>query len=301
MRYSILGFNQEELIKYNIDMTDVLLMDYIQKALSQPSMIKTMKNEQPYVWLQHTKILEDLPILNIKEGMLKKRLAKLIELGLIESISVTNEHGRGSRSYYTITAQFELLQYEDTTRGNKLSSVDTTRDNKLSVVERPGIINYPPNNKLINNNKLNKSISKDIDTKSETSSVIDKVKPKKLSLYDKCVNMVNEFTDDIILQELLVASLMLFLENSRESSTPFYSNTFKGKLNNLRKLSDDDYDLRSIVQQTLDNGWNNFYEVKRNNKSKNKTGNFARDVEHLTGGLNRKADKRGDSNEAEKF
>jgi hypothetical protein len=113
--------------------------------------------------------------------------------------------------------------------------------------------------------------------------------------------MINEFTDDTILQELLVASLRLFLENSKESSTPFYSNTFKGKLNNLRKLSDDDYDLRSIVQQTLDNGWNNFYEVKRNNKSKNKTGNFARDVEHLTGGLNRKADKRGDSNEAEKF
>jgi len=151
------------------------------------------------------------------------------------------------------------------------------------------------------NNINNKSISKDIDTKSETSSVIDKVKPKKLSLYDKCVNMINEFTDDTILQELLVASLRLFLENSKESSTPFYSNTFKGKLNNLRKLSDDDYDLRSIVQQTLDNGWNNFYEVKRNNKSKNKTGNFARDVEHLTGGLNRKADKRGDSNEAEKF
>ena len=156
-------------------------------------------------------------------------------------------------------------------------------------------------NNTSNNINNNKSISKDIDTKSETSSVIDKVKSKKLSLYDKCVNMINEFTDDTILQELLVASLRLFLENSKESSTSFYSNTFKGKLNNLRKLSDDDYDLRSIVQQTLDNGWNNFYEIKRNNKSKNKTGNFARDVEHLTGGLNRKADKRGDSNEAEKF
>lgn len=298
MRYSILGFNQEELIKYDIDMTDVLLMDYIQKALSQPSMIKTTKDEQPYVWLQHSKILEDLPILNIKESMLKKRIAKLVELGLIVSITIANEYGRGSRSYYTITESFEALQM---TECKKLSVVEQTTCKKLSVVERPSVKNYTSDNKLIDNNKLNKSISKDIDTKSETSSVIDKVKPKKLSLYDKCVNMINEFTDDTILQELLVASLMLFLENSRESSTPFYSNTFKGKLNNLRKLSDDDYDLRSIVQQTLDNGWNNFYEIKRNNKNKNKTGNFARDVEHLTGGLNRKADKRGDSNEAEKF
>ena len=36
MRYSIMGFNQEELIKYDIDMLDVLLLDYIQKAISQP-------------------------------------------------------------------------------------------------------------------------------------------------------------------------------------------------------------------------------------------------------------------------
>ena len=156
MRYSILGFNQEELIKYDIDMTDVLLMDYIQKALSQPSMIKTTKDEQPYVWLQHSKILEDLPILNIKESMLKKRIAKLVELGLIASITIANEYGRGSRSYYTITESFEALQM---TECKKLSVVEQTTCKKLSVVERPSVKNYTSDNKLIDNNKLNKSIS----------------------------------------------------------------------------------------------------------------------------------------------
>lgn len=247
MRYSILGFNQEELIKYDIDMTDILLLDYIQKALSQPSMIKTTKDEQPYVWLQHSKILEDLPILNIKESMLKKRIAKLVDLGLIESINVANNQGRGSRSYYTITEAFESLQM--------------TECKKLSLVERPSVKNYTPNNLLNIDNKLNKTISKDIVEKSP--------KTKKLSLWDKCVSAIDDFTDDSILRELLVSSLKMFMENSRESGIAFYTNHFKGKLNNLKKLSEDNYQQRKIVQQTLDNGWNNFYELKENRKSNN--------------------------------
>lgn len=281
MRYSILGFNQEELIKYDIDMTDVLLLDYIQKALSQPSMIKTTKDGQPYVWLQHSKILEDLPILNIKESMLKKRIAKLVEMDLIQSITIANTQGRGSRSYYTITKSFESLQM--------------TECKKLSVVERPSVKNYTSNNQLIEDN--NKSISKDIDTEFEFGKKKEVItKQKKPSLYDKCLLIINEYTDDVILQGLLVASLKLFLENSRESGTPFYTNTFKGKLNNLRKLSDDDYKLRFIVQQTLDNGWNNFYEIKEKEKVKKRTGNFARDVEKLHAGLNEKAEKKGRNN-----
>lgn len=278
MRYSILGFNQEELIKYDIDMTDVLLLDYIQKALSQPSMIKTTKDEQPYVWLQHSKILEDLPILNIKESMLKKRIAKLVELGLIASITIANEHGRGSRSYYTITESFESLQM--------------TECKKLSVVERPSVKNYTSNNQLNKDN--NKSISKDIDN-TNFSFGTNKSKTKKLSMYDKCVSLIDEFTDDYILRNMLTESLKRFLENSREADKPFYTNHFKGKLNDLKKLSEDNYEQRKIVQQTLDKGWNGFYAVQK--EQKRKTGNFAKDVEHLNSLAERasEADKRGDN------
>lgn len=268
MRYSILGFKQKELIKYDIDMVDVLLMDYIQRALSQPSMIKTTVDDQPYVWLHHSKILEDLPIINIKESMLKKRIAKLVEAELIKSITVANSSGRGSRAYYTITNQFESLQYDD-----------MTECNNLPVVERPSVKNYTSDNTL-NNNK-NKTISKDIvgTTEFEFGKKREVVtKQKKPSLYDKCLLIINEFTDDTILQELLIASLKLFLENSRESGTPFYTNTFKGKLNNLKKLSEDNYVQRDIIKQTLDNGWNNFYELKSKSR---KSGNARDRIEQL--------------------
>jgi hypothetical protein len=120
------------------------------------------------------------------------------------------------------------------------------------------------------NIKNKKSISKDIDTKTQDFDFGKSEKPKKLNLYDRCVNLINDFTDDEILRALLTNSLKLFLENSKESSAPFYTNTFKGKLNNLKKLSDYKYRMRDIVKQTLDNGWNNFYELKTNKNTYNK-------------------------------
>lgn len=145
--------------------------------------------------------------------------------------------------------------------------------------------NNNKNNKEINN----KTISKDIVENFQFGT--KKEKTKKPSLYDKCVSLINDFTEDKELKDLLVKSLNMFLENSRESNTPFYTNHFKGKLNALKSLSDDTIEQRKIVQQTLDNGWNNFYELKQN--SKRKTGNVMVDIEQLPAGLSEKADKKG--------
>ena len=132
----------------------------------------------------------------------------------------------------------------------------------------------------IYNNKNNKSISKDIDTIQ---------KPKKKSLYDKCIDMINDFSKDDILKDNLVQCLKMFLENSKENNIPFYSNTFKGKLNKLGRLSSDTNTLNKIVLQTLDNGWNNFYELKQNNRT--------RDVRKDVEGLSTNTIPRADINE----
>lgn len=242
MRYSILGFNQEELIKYNIDMSDVLLMDYIQRALSQPSMQKKSKDNQPYVWLNHTKIIEDLPILKIGESMLKKRIAKLVDLGLIESINVANDSNRGTKAYYTITNLFESLQF---------SYDDTTRDKKLSVVERPGIKNSPSDNKLITDNKLmNKTISKDIVEQ----------KPKKKNLYEKCIDAINSFTESEEVREILTVYLKFRLEIKDK---PIYVNQWIGMLNKLRELTESKTECIEIIQQSIDRGYLSFFPISK--------------------------------------
>lgn len=246
MRYSILGFNQEELIKYDIDMSDVLLMDYIQKALSQPSMQKKNKDNQPYVWLNHTKIIEDLPILKIGESMLKKRLSKLINLGLIEAITVSNESNRGTKTYYTITNLFESLQFSD---------ADMTRDKKFSVVERPGIKNSPSDNKLIIDNKLINTISKDIVEE----------KPKKKNLYEKCVDTIDNFTESEEVRDLLRTYLRYRLEIKDK---PIYVNQWIGMLNKLRDLTDSKTECMEIIQQSIDRGYLSFFPISKSKQSR---------------------------------
>lgn len=129
----------------------------------------------------------------------------------------------------------------------------------LNSVEYP--IKHSLTNNIVDNKETNnKTISKDI--VENFSFGTKKEKPKKESMYSKCISLIVDFTDDSILRDLLIASLKLFLENSRESDKPFYTNHFKGKLNDLKKLSEDNYEQRKIVQQTLDKGWNGFYAIK---------------------------------------
>jgi len=150
---------------------------------------------------------------------------------------------------------------------SQLLKILTTRCEKTSQQD---VKKLHSNNNKNNKQTNNKSISKDIDTDFEFG-YSKKSKTKKPSLYDKCVNMINDFTTDTILGKKLVDALKLFLENSREANTPFYSNHFKGKLNALSKLSEDTITQRKIVQQTLDNGWNNFYELKTDKRKSNNT------------------------------
>lgn len=143
-------------------------------------------------------------------------------------------------------------------------------------------------NTNIRNTKKEKS--KDTDTKTSKS--------RKLSLWNKCVALIDEFTDDAVLRDCMLKALKLFTENSREAGVPFYTNTFKGKINKLQTLSSDTDTQIKIVSQTVDNGWNNFYELKKTYTRK--TGDASRDLENLSAGLNSRA-KKGGTNDGTKF
>ena len=121
-------------------------------------------------------------------------------------------------------------------------------------------VEYHIKQSLTNNidNNIDKSISKDIESKFE----FGKKQSKKLSMWDKCISLIHEHTANPVLQGVLVTCLQMFIENSKENGTPFFTNNFKGKLNKLKELSDDEDIQRRIIAQTIDNGWNNFYQLK---------------------------------------
>ena len=155
MRSDIMGFRQELLVRYGLDLVDALLLSYVQRACVSPKMKKVVdENNQPYVWLQHSKILEDLPILDVKEDMLKKRIHKLVNVGMLKSI-IKSDGLIGRRAYYTITETCEELRLSDQVEKIPLASTDQVEKIPLDT-PRPSGKNSPSDNTLINNidNKL---------------------------------------------------------------------------------------------------------------------------------------------------
>lgn len=261
MRYSILGFNQEELVKQGLDLADTLLLDYVYNACVSPTLKKTHdENDQPHVWLQHKKLLEDLPIIGIGEEALKKRLYKLIDKGMLSSM-VKNDEIRGRRTYYTITVNCERLRFSDQVYLNTLSQ------------ERPSVSEYTSDNKLNSDNKLKDNSTKVELGKTPTThrrlitdipNPVSKPSVKKKSRYEQCVEVIDEmvqaqYTD---LKQILADYLKMRLAIKDK---PMYVSGWKALIKKLQELSQDVSEQYKIVRQSLENSWATFYPLKTNN------------------------------------
>lgn len=264
MKYSILGFNQEEVVKLDeVDIVDLLLLDYIYTAIASPTMLhKVGENNQPYVWLYHEKILQDLPILNIGEEALKKHIAKLKRVGLIKSLQDFTSERKGSRSFYTITEDCEKLRY--TGVKEYTSSYEQVYKNTPNEDET-GVQKYTSYKQLdIIDNKVNKTNSKELVQDFE----LGKPKKKKSNLYQQCSAMIYNFTDIPTLQKLLFTWLAMRLEIKNK---PMYANQFRGILNKLDKLSDSATVLCEIVQQSIDRCYLSFFPLSYGKSQKQPT------------------------------
>jgi len=147
-------------------------------------------------------------------------------------------------------------------KNNKLNNTKVLLDSNESVIDDSSNISINTSTK--NNpsvNTLNDNIKNVQDNFLGTSK-----KSTKPTLYSKCVNLINDFTTDEKLRESLITFLKMCIDNARESGIKFYTNMFKGKLNKLKTFPEKDW--LSIVNQTIDNGWNNFYEIKSNTSNK---------------------------------
>ena len=97
MKYTIEGFNQEEVIKLgNLDVIDLVILRWIVDFESK--MTKKEIDGEIYFWVNYQSLLEALPILNIKKRMLCYRLEKMCN---VEILKHKNVKDKGNYSYYT--------------------------------------------------------------------------------------------------------------------------------------------------------------------------------------------------------
>ena len=286
MRQSIMGFSQPKIVENKLDMDDVLLLNYVYEACASPSMKKTHDdNDQPYVWLQHKKVLEDLPILGFGEETLKKRLHNLIDKELI-SVITKNDEIRGRRAYYTITTKCEDMRYTNQVENITLSQPvgdDQVEKNTLGDI-RPSVKNYTSDNKLNNDNKLNDNFTNvkleqpavtpqpkrrvrlvDTPNNSVNENTVNQDKFKRKNKYQNCMDIIYEVFEDEDLRKILTVYLPVRLAMKDK---PIFADGWRRLLNTLKDMSDDNVTRVKIVEQSIDNGWGKFVRLKKYNNYK---------------------------------
>lgn len=254
MRFTVLGFNQQKAVEMGLTVNDLLLLQYIMQANGTPDMKHlTDDTEISYVWLNHAKISEDLPILNYTEGSLRNKLSELKQKGLIQSIKVPVASS-GSKTYYSITTL------------------------TMSLINDIGchaeVTSYNNNNNIKNNNTLSKDNVLRESLHDNDYLGTENEKPKKKNLYQKCLDMIYEFTNDGKLTELLIQYLNLLLEKSKNEGKPLYANQFKGMLNKLDEICTDGH-YGEVVQQSIVKGYIGFFPV---NNYSSKAQNYVPDT-----------------------
>lgn len=141
---------------------------------------------------------------------------------------------------------------------------------------------YPMQQSCINN--IEDNIGNKISNKLDISEPVEKMKEgksllpnvilqtprkskKQNNLYLKCIDEIMQYTNNIVLREKLKEYLDLRLQIAKDEAKPFYTNMFKGLLNDLDRLTDNTETAIKIVEQSIKKGWKGFYELKEYNKS----------------------------------
>ena len=270
MKYSILGFNQETVVNYKVpddtgnvltcDLSDLLILNYVIYALANPKMKHYVDKEcNSYVWLNHTHLLEDLPILNITAGTLKNRLTKLRKMDLLASITISNESSQGSKTYYRTTSLLNDAIFETTSQNN-------------DALAGPRHLNVTPDNKQ-NNKKV--VISKDIN-----NFEFGKPKEHKQTLYGKCINHINAFSTSPVIRQLLTD----FLDSLCEMKKLRGEKQFAGILNKLKLITLVTKEQEEIIKYSIEHGYGTFYDCRESKRSYgygSKPKNVAVDIEQL--------------------
>lgn len=106
MKYTVNGFLQEKLIEYELDDKDAILLRYFVDFKGSGKMKSRIVDEEQYYWLSYKGVIEEYPILNLKEDSVYRRLKKLCEKKILVSITVREG---GTYSFYNIGENYITL------------------------------------------------------------------------------------------------------------------------------------------------------------------------------------------------
>lgn len=106
MKYTVEGYSQEKAIELGLNIEDLIILRWIQDFY--PLMAKNIINDEEYVWISYSKLLEDLPILSFKnKRSLMRKLKNFAKIGLLKRECIRDKNG--AYSYIIITNKINIL------------------------------------------------------------------------------------------------------------------------------------------------------------------------------------------------
>jgi hypothetical protein len=123
--------DQEVLAAWDVDMEDGAIIDHIQRlSLSEHPKVEKHKH-RGRVWIDYSYLLECYPLLRISESTLKRKLYRLKEIGLLDSVTTPLTEGT-RKAYYKLTPKYWDRVHSLDNRANltseKRSNVKMTRE-----------------------------------------------------------------------------------------------------------------------------------------------------------------------------
>lgn len=150
MKYTIEGYSQEKAVELGLNIEDLIILRWIQDFY--PLMTKKIINNEEYVWINYSKLLEDLPILSFKnKRSLMRKLENFEKIGLLKRECIRDKNG--VYSYIIITNKINILLSSNNVSNSIKNDVTPetygydTRDTSHMTLEtqqnNPSTINNP--------------------------------------------------------------------------------------------------------------------------------------------------------------
>ena len=265
MKYSILGFYQPAVLAIakdviveqksgeypktktlKLDCIDLLILRDVADFMNRKKIIKYTVDDKIYFSIQYSAIIEDLPILGIKQQALSDRLSKLVELEMLEKVVIKNQ--AGSFIAFRLGEKYESIKYTPTESEIGTSSELHLQKYQTTFAE---VADYEPKYSSTNNSSTNKEerIDKSIPKKKAKFNVRD-----DLSYVDK--TFLNLWRDWLSYKDELGCQY----KTQRGAMTQYKS---------LMKYSNKNIILATaIVNRSIENSWQGLFDIEEVQKQK---------------------------------
>lgn len=139
MRPKIFNFPQETLLRLGLSLKEVLFLDYLEQFAGSGHMRSKRVNEKWYYKITYKKIMDDLPILNIKERQIRNMITRLEKIGIMNRLSELKREMYLEIDFnavygFTLPTRFNLSEIGFHDEGNGLLTIDYYDIKKIKII-----------------------------------------------------------------------------------------------------------------------------------------------------------------------